>query len=103
MDIVIHTVAAATWTKYGKWRVELELANQPKRTCWLTAAQYEFLASAFKHTKRGYSDKRCVVIGEFSDEGRYIRCRAIHKPPQPKHTTPLVEEFDAAPDLLDHD
>lgn len=90
----LHTIAAATWTRYDKWRVELEIVGEPKRVCWLTATQYDYLQSAFEHTKNGYSDSRCTVIGEFTDDGHYLRCQALAAmtpASTPKHHTPLIE------------
>lgn len=102
MELTIHTIAAATWTRYDKWRVELELIGKPKQVCWLTPAQYDYLTSAFSHTKNGYSDSRCTVIGEFSDDGKYyIRCKAVAAPPKPKHFTPLVGDEEVCDELLD--
>lgn len=100
-DKVLHTIAAATWTRYDKWRVELEIVGEPKQVCWLTATQYDYLSSAFGHTRNGYSDGRCQVIGEFSDEGRYLRCKAVAVAPAPKHFTPLVQPAEVDHDLLD--
>jgi hypothetical protein len=99
----LHTIAAATWTRYNKWRVEMEIVGEPKRVCWLSPAQYDFLVSAFEHTKNGYSDARTTVIGEFSDDdkGYYIRCKAVRQPPKPRHFTPLVEESEVDHALLD--
>lgn len=99
----LHTITAATWTRYGKWRVELEIVGETKRVCWLSSAQYDFLASAFEHTRNGYSDARVAVIGEFSDEGRYLRCKAVALPPKPRHHTPLVQSGEVAHELLDSD
>jgi hypothetical protein len=105
MEKTIHTIAAATWTRFNKWRVELEIAGESKRVCWLSAAQYDFLSSAFEHTKNGYSDKHVAVIGEFSDDekGYYIRCKAVAVPPARKHFTPLVQEEEIDNTLLDQD
>ncbi len=91
MNKTIHCISATTWTRYGKWRVEMEIVGEQKRVCWMTAAQYEYLSSAFEHTKNGYSDTRCTVIGEFTDDGHYVRCKALANPPKPKHFTPLIE------------
>lgn len=101
MDKIIHTIAAATWTRYGKWRVEIEIVGEPKRVCWLTAAQYDYLQSAFSHTRSGYSDSRCQVIGEFSDDDRYLRCKAVAVPPKPRHFTPLVQPAEIDHELRD--
>lgn len=102
MEQTIHTVSAATWTHYDKWRVELELVGKPKQVCWLTPAQYDYLTSAFGHTKNGYSDSRCTVIGEFSEDGKYyLRCKAVAAPPKPKHFTPLVGNEEVCDELLD--
>lgn len=100
-EAIIHTIAAATWTRYDKWRVEMEIIGQPKRVCWLTATQWDYLESAFSHTKNGYSDSRCTVIGEFSEDDRYLRCKAVANPPKPKHFTPLVTVEEINHDLLD--
>lgn len=104
MDKIIHHMAAATWTRYGKWRVELEIVGEPKRIAWLSAAQYDFLSSAFEHTKNGYSDSRCTVVGQFSDDGRYQRCwaRVPFSPPKPEHATPLVQRCEIDDEILDH-
>lgn len=99
---VIHTIAAATWTRYEKWRVELEIVGQPKRVCWLTVAQHDYLASAFGHTRNGYSDGVCTVIGEFSEDGYYLRCKAVAVPPPPRHFTPLTQPAEVDDELLDH-
>ena len=91
----IHTIAAATWTKYGKYRVELEIHGEQKQVYWMTPTQYEYLQSAFSHTKNGYSDSRCTVIGTFDDDkGYYIRCKAMPTEPmqQGNHYTPLTQE-----------
>lgn len=103
MDKVIHCVAASTWTRYGKWRVELEIVGEPKRVAWLSSAQYDFLSSAFVHTKSGYSDARCTVVGEFTDEGRYLRCwaRVPISIPKARHVTPLVEDCEIDDELRD--
>lgn len=104
MEIVIHTVAEATWTKYAKWRVELELVGHPKRVCWLSDAQYQFLMSAFKHTKNGYSDAKATITGIFDDEkGYYQRCKAVKTPRKATHVTPLVQEVGVAEALRDTD
>lgn len=102
MELVIHTISSSTWTRYSKWRVELEIVGEQKRICWLTPAQYDYLTSAFSHTKNGYSDSRCTVIGEFGEDGRYLRCKAVAMPPKPKHFTPLVSASEVYHDLLDH-
>lgn len=101
VEKTVHTIVDATWTRYGKWRVELEIVGEAKSVHWLTPAQYDFLASAFSHTRSGYSDKRCRVVGLFSSEGRYVRCKAVAVPPRPRHFTPLVEEGTADASLLD--
>lgn len=102
MEAIIHTVASAKWTRFGKWRVELELVGEPKRVCWLTPAQYDYLRSAFGHTKNGYSDSLCNVIGEFTTDGHYQRCKAVLVPPKPKHFTPLINPIESiTDDLLD--
>lgn len=88
----LHTVAAATWTRYDKWRVELEIAGEPKRVCWLSPAQYDYLTSAFEHTKNGYSDKTCTVYGYFDEKGYYVKCKAVLHPPKQRHFTPPVSE-----------
>lgn len=100
-EMVIHTILAATWTRYERWRIELALQEAPKRVCWLSPAQYSYLVSAFKHTKDGYSDKRCTVVGEFDDKGRYLRCKALRRPPTTGHTTPLVDDTQAK--NIDHE
>ncbi|MHB8292110.1 MAG: hypothetical protein ACYDEG_06565 [bacterium] len=103
MEKIIHTIAVATWTKYNKWRVELEFHDEPKAVCWLTTAQFDYLQSAFAHTKNGYSDSRCTVVAEFSEKGYYIRCKALRQPPKAKYFTPLIDSnFNAVnSELLD--
>lgn len=97
----IHTVAAATWTRFEKWRVELEIVGESKSVHWLTAAQYDYLTSAFGHTRSGYSDRHRKVVGQFDDKGRYVRCKAVAVPPKPCHFTPLIEETSVDASLLD--
>lgn len=93
IELAIHTIAVATWTRFGKWRVELEIVGEPKRVCWLTETQHEYLISAFSHTRSNYSDSSCTVYGLFDEAGHYLRCKAVAAPPKPRppcHNTPLV-------------
>ena len=103
IEHAIHTVAAAAWTRFNKWRVEMEIIGETKRVFWLSAAQYDFLTSAFEHTPKGYSNNHVVVIGEFDEQGHYVRCRAVALPPPRRHYTPLTTIMEIEDALRDHD
>lgn len=70
-ECIIHKVKNHTFTRYGKYRVELELYGQKAKVCWLSIKQMQQLEWLFSMTPNGYSCKRICIVGVFNEDGYY--------------------------------
>lgn len=87
-EVIIHTILDSTWTRYGKYRVELSFLESEKRVYWLTEKQMLQLQQCMDWTPKGYSCKKACVTAVFDDKGHYRYAktyfgkRGFNMPPQ---------------------
>lgn len=95
--MIIRRVIKNTWTKYGKYRVELEL-EEGKKVCWLSEKQMVRLEIAFDATPKGYSSKALCIVGVFDENLHYMYCINV----KGERVFQLPAQFDLS-DLVDED
>ena len=72
MEKVIFQVHEAKMTRYGKYRVIMEVHGDPEGTVyWLYPDQFEKLSAMFAKFQR--STRNRVIMGVFDDEKGYYR------------------------------
>lgn len=95
-NIHILGVRKATWTKYNKYRVELQVYGEKDRVFWLSQKQMDKLNSELAADPSSRKGNRLIGV---LDDGRYCYCyRAKEKRefirPRDYDLSDLVEEED---------
>ncbi len=80
---IVNTVISSTFTKFGKYRVELSLTGEKKEVHWMTEKQFNQLMQCLSRTPKGFSCKDVYVTAVF-DEKKYYKFARLHYAPRIK-------------------